>query len=123
MKGTSRTALLFILFSSLCAGIGQLFWKKASFSLAFTLQGILNPFLIAGVLFYGLATLSMILSFREGELSVLHPFLATSYLWVTLISPVYFVSESLTYFKILGVVFIFLGVSAIGIGGRKSNVN
>ncbi len=117
---TTKKALFLILAASLLAGIGQLLWKKASFSLGLSLQSFFNFYLIFGILLYIAATLLMILSFREGELSVLHPFLATSYVWVTLIAPIFFVSESLDFFKIAGVFIIFAGVSLIGIGGRKN---
>ena len=65
----------------------------------------------------------MILSFKEGELSVLHPFLAINYIWVTLISPIFIPTETINILKILGVILIFFGVSLIGIGGKKANAN
>lgn len=118
---TTRKALLLIIISSFLAGTGQLFYKLASLSFNDNLLSyVLNWPLYVGVALYGLATVSMILSFREGDLSVLHPFLATSYVWVTLIAPLFFVSESLSLAKITGVFTIFLGVTLIGLGGRNN---
>lgn len=114
-------AITFIVLSSLCAGFGQLAWKKVALSLEIA-NGSLNIFytsLLAGIILYSLATIFMILSFREGELSMIHPFLATSFIWVTLISPLFFKTESISFFKLLGSLLIFSGVSLIGIGGSK----
>ncbi len=118
---TTRKAIILILLASLCAGMGQLLWKKASFSLELNFFSLINPYLISGVFLYLLGTLLMTLSFREGELSVLHPFLATSYVWVTLISPLLIIGETLSIYKIMGISSIFLGISLIGIGGRKAH--
>jgi len=120
---TTRKALLLILFASLLAGTGQLLWKYSSFSLGFNLSSLFNPFLLLGIIFYFLATILMILSFREGELSVLHPFLATSYIWVTLIAPIFIPSEIITPPKIIGTFLVFFGVFLISFGGKKSNDN
>lgn len=118
---TTKKAIFLIILSSICAGIGQLMWKSASSSLTSSIFSFLNIYLIGGIFLYGLATVIMVLSFREGELSVLHPFLATSYVWVTLISPFIISSETLSTFKILGVILIFFGVSFIAYGGKKAN--
>lgn len=118
---TTRKALILILLSSLSAGIGQLLWKKASFSLSLNPASFLNLYLILGIILYIFATILMIFAFREGELSVLHPFLATSYVWVALISPVFFMTETLSLTKILAIISIFLGVYMIGLGGKKAH--
>lgn len=118
---TTKKALVLILMSSLCAGVGQLFWKKASFSLNLNIISLINEYLVIGIALYLFATFLMVLSFREGELSVLHPFLATSYVWVTLIAPVFIVTETISFPKIAGVMLIFLGVVFICVGGKKAN--
>jgi len=119
MKNTKR-AIILIIISSLCAGIGQLMWKKVSLSL--NLQSLAIPYapLAIGISLYILATVFMVLAFKDGELSLLHPFLATSFIWVTLVSPVFFSSESITPFKLLGSFLIFSGVSLIGLGGKNA---
>lgn len=118
---TTKKAILLIVFSSLFAGIGQLMWKKASFTLNSNIASLLNIFLILGILLYVLATVFMVISFREGELSVLHPFLATSFIWVTLISPLFFKTEVIGINKVIAVIAIFFGVYLISIGGKKAN--
>jgi len=111
---TSRRSIILILFSSVCAGTGQLFLKYA-----LNLPFILNFYLLEWAFLYLIAIVLMTLSFREGELSILFPFLATSYVWVILISPIFIVTETITSFKVLGSILVFLGVSLMGIGARN----
>ena len=62
----------------------------------------------------------MILSLRGGEVSVLFPIIATSYIWVSFLS-VFFLGEKMSFFRWLGVVSIVLGISLIGYGSDKHN--
>jgi len=111
---TTKRAIALILLTSLCAGTGQLFLKYA------TIQSfILNFYLLEWFFLYIIAIILMTLAFREGEISVLSPFLATSYVWVILVSPIFIATESITSFKVIGSILVFIGVSLIGIGGRK----
>lgn len=114
---TTYRAIALIIISSICAGTGQLFWKRSAFTL--TLSSLFNVYFIIGVALYALATVLMTLAFREGELSVLHPLLATTYIWLILISPLFLVGETLSVAKVVGAIFIFLGVCSIS-KGRKS---
>jgi len=113
MKTTKR-AIVLILMTSLCAGAGQLFLKYAT-----SQPSIINVYFAEWFFLYLVAIILMTLSFREGELSVLYPSLAISYVWVILVSPIFITTETLTFFKILGSILIFIGVSLIGIGARK----
>lgn len=118
---TTKRSILLILVASFLAGIGQLMWKKASFSLNLNFYSLLNFYLIFGILLYVAATFVMTLAFREGELSVLHPFLATSYIWVTLITPILFAGETMNIAKFTAVISIFCGVYLISLGGKAAN--
>ena len=42
--------------------------------------------LMAGYTLYGINTLMLVLALREGELSMLYPIIALTYVWVTLLS-------------------------------------
>jgi drug/metabolite transporter (DMT)-like permease len=117
---TTRKAFFLILLSSLCAGAGQLVWKKAAMAGDIgNLLSFINYFFFLGILIYFTAVFLMVEAFREGELSVLHPFLSTSYLWVLLVSPLLISGESISATTIIGAVSVFIGVSLIGIGGKK----
>jgi uncharacterized membrane protein len=54
---------------------------------------------------------------RHGQLSVLYPIIALTYVWVTILSPMFFV-DHLNTFKVSGVTLIVLGVTFIGLGSR-----
>lgn len=62
----------------------------------------------------------MIISFRGGEVSVLFPIVATSYIWVSFLS-IYFLDETMNIFKWLGVLIIFTGIVFIGFGSKASS--
>jgi drug/metabolite transporter (DMT)-like permease len=60
----------------------------------------------------------MLIAFRGGELSVLYPLIALSYVWVAILSKI-FLGDMMNPFKWAGIIFIMAGVSLIGIGGKK----
>jgi len=74
--------------------------------------------LIAGYSLYGLFTVAMVLALREGELSMLYPIIALTYVWVTLLS-YWLLKETPNLYKNLGIVTIVIGVAVLGRGGRK----
>lgn len=74
--------------------------------------------LLAGYILYGVNTLLMVMALRHGHLSVLYPIIALTYVWVTILSPMFFV-DHLNILKGLGVGLIVLGVSLIGVGSRE----
>jgi drug/metabolite transporter (DMT)-like permease len=121
MKTTKR-AIILILLASLCAGTGQLFFRKATLSIH-NIISLINPFMFIGIFFYLIGIVLMTLAFKEGELSVLHPFLAISYVWVTIASHFIFMSETLGINKIIAVIIIFFGVYMIGLGGKIAHDN
>lgn len=74
--------------------------------------------LLLGFILYGVNTVLLVAALRQGHLSVLYPIIALTYVWVTILSPVFFV-DHLNPFKIAGVTLIVLGVSLIGAGSRE----
>lgn len=79
---------------------------------------VTNVPLIAGYVLYGINTLMLVLALREGELSMLYPIIALTYVWVTLLSYV-LLHETPNLFKNVGIATIVLGVAVLGRGGRK----
>ncbi len=117
---TKLWAALLILFTTLLTSSAQLLYKLGSASLSFDIVGILtNYYLIAGVLLYAVGGILMIVSFRGGEVSVLYPIIATSYIWVSFLS-MYFLNEAMNIFKWLGVISIIAGIISIGYGSKDS---
>jgi multidrug transporter EmrE-like cation transporter len=74
--------------------------------------------LIAGYALYGINTVMLVLALREGELSVLYPIIALTYVWVTLVSYVR-LHEPPNVYKNVGVTAIMAGVIVIGRGSKK----
>ena len=69
--------------------------------------------LFGGLACYGISTILLVLALRYGELSVLYPIIALTYVWVAILS-VGFLGESVNVFKLLGLLFIVLGVGVLG---------
>ena len=79
---------------------------------------VTNVPLIAGYALYGINTLMLVLALREGELSMLYPIIALTYVWVTLLSYL-LLHEPPNLYKNLGIVTIVIGVAVLGRGGKK----
>jgi multidrug transporter EmrE-like cation transporter len=77
-----------------------------------------NVPLVAGYALYGMSTLLLILALRHGELSLLYPVIALTYVWVSIISVFYF-REVMNPFKLLGIAVIVLGVGILGRNSTK----
>jgi multidrug transporter EmrE-like cation transporter len=111
-----------VLLVFLCTVLGaaaQILMKMGMAHFTPTLMGIVtNIPLIAGYSLYGINTLMLVLALKEGELSMLYPIIALTYVWVTLLS--YFVlHEQANWYKNLGITVIVAGVAVLGRGGRK----
>ena len=77
-----------------------------------------NFWLLAGYSLYGLNTLLMVLALRDGELSMLYPIIALTYVWVTLLSYT-LLREPPNAFKNIGIATIMIGVVVLGWGRKK----
>ena len=86
---------------------------------AMALKILTNVPLFGGLACYGLSTILLVLALRYGELSVLYPIIALTYVWVTILS-VGFLGETLNVYKVLGLVFIVAGVAVLGRKDKKA---
>jgi drug/metabolite transporter (DMT)-like permease len=117
---TKKWAIGLVMFFTLITSVAQIFFKMAAQRLELTPLGILmNWPLILGFFLYMIAAALMLLALRNGELSVLYPLIALSYVWVSLLSPHFFPTDSMNMTKWSGVLFIGIGVSLIGVGSQK----
>ena len=105
----------FVLASLLLSG-AQLLLKRASASVALTFAGIFQLELILGIALLGITAVLFIIALRGGELTVLYPLMATSYVWVAIASPFLFPSDSLGVLKLAGIGSIILGVYSLARG-------
>lgn len=119
---TKLWAIGIVLSSTLLTSTAQLFYKFGSEKLGFDILSIIaNIELIMGVVLYAIGGILLILSFRGGEVSVLYPVYATSYVWVSFLS-IYFLGEVMNIFKWLGIFIIIAGIVLIGYGSKKDAV-
>jgi undecaprenyl phosphate-alpha-L-ara4N flippase subunit ArnE len=119
---TKLWAMGIVLGSTLLTSTAQLFYKFAAEKLSFNILSIItNVNLLVGVVLYAVGGILLIISFRGGEVSVLYPIFATSYIWVSFLS-IYFLGEVMNIFKGLGVFVIIAGIILIGYGSKKADV-
>lgn len=105
-----------VLLGCLLGSFGPLMFKFGANNLEFNFKKLLtNWHLYAGGFFYALGTVLFIYALKDGELSVLYPLVATSYIWVSLLS-IKFLKEKMNKYKWAGVGLIIIGVALIGIG-------
>ncbi len=72
-----------------------------------------NPQLFVGYTLYGVSALLMIAALKYGELSILYPVIAMTYVWVAILS-VSIYGESVSFLKFGGLSCIVLGVAVLG---------
>jgi multidrug transporter EmrE-like cation transporter len=114
-----RKAILLVFSCTILGAAAQLLMKVGMSHFAPTVASILtNVPLIAGYVLYGINTLMLVLALREGELSMLYPIIALTYVWVTLLSYM-LLNEPENLYKNLGIATIVIGVAVLGRGGKK----
>ena len=71
--------------------------------------------LFSGYALYGLFTIVMVFALKHGELSMLYPVMALSYVWVAIVSVVW-LKEPINAAEIAGIAAIVGGVAVLGRG-------
>ena len=79
---------------------------------------VLKPALLAGFSMYGVSMVLLVLALRHGELSLLYPVFALTYVWVAILS-VTMLHESMYGFKLAGIATIVGGIAVLGKGSSK----
>ena len=117
---TKLWAILLVLFTTILTSSAQILWKLGSSSLSFDITRILlNYYFLAGILLYFMGGTLLIIAFKGGEVSVLYPIIATSYVWVSLLS-MKFLDEKINIFKWIGISIIIAGIILIGYGSKHA---
>ena len=110
-------AIILSLFCALLGSMGQTFFKIGSKKIGVNLLSwFTNWQIILGMCLYGLSAILFIVALKYGKLSILYPIIATSYIWVTVISK-YILKEQINYFNWIGVLLIICGVFMIALKG------
>ena len=120
---TKTWAIILMVLCTFLTSSAQLLYKQGSNTVNFSLplqdpssiQGLI--FLAIGLFLYGIGAVLMVVSFRGGDVSVLYPIIATSYIWVTLFSGILF-KESVNAFKWMGIAAIIAGIILINLGSK-----
>jgi drug/metabolite transporter (DMT)-like permease len=80
---------------------------------------ITTNYIIMGLLIYAAGAIIMIIAFKGGELSVLYPIIATSYIWVAILSLLIY-HDTISFVRWFGILTIFIGVIFIGFGSKST---
>lgn len=105
----NKIGIILILITSILTSFGQMFWKLGQAGDA----GLF--YILIGFGFYGLGTILMVLAFRYGSFSVLHPLLACGYIF-GLVWAKLFLDENISLIQGVGILLIMIGVVIIGGG-------
>jgi len=113
---TQLWAVGLVLFGVAVGSAGPLLLKKASSEIHRDIKSIFkSKNLLYGLFVYGIATLLFIPALKGGDLSVLYPLVATTYIWIAFLS-LKMLNEKMNFYKWLGIAIIIVGVSFIGFG-------
>ena len=109
-------AIGLVILGTIIGSFGALMLKLGSNKLSFNpIKLIKNWKLILGCFLYFLSTIPFIIALKFADLSLLYPFVATSYIWVTILS-IYALKEKMNVWKWAGITAIIIGVIFIGLG-------
>ena len=113
---TQLWAIGLVIFGTLVGSFGPILLKKASSKQLLKISSLAtNYHLMGSVALYAVGIMIFIPALKGGDLSVLYPFAALSYIWVSLLS-VKFLGERMNKLKWLGIALIIIGVTFIGFG-------
>ncbi|MBI2151759.1 EamA family transporter [Candidatus Woesearchaeota archaeon] len=108
--------MLLVIVATFSGALGALLFKIASSDLSLNWRKTLaNGHLWGGVFLYSVSAMIFVVALKFGELSLLYPLAALSYVWISFLS-VIFLKEKIDGYKIVGLSFIILGVIFIGLG-------
>lgn len=106
---SKTTQIVIVLFCSLLGSLGQIFFKLGSNYFKFNLSLVKNYHIIIGIFLYIIAALLFIYTLRFGEVSILYPVIAMSYVWVLILAKI-ILHENVEVINFVGAGFILLGV-------------
>ena len=110
--------IMIVIVCTILTSLGQILFKYATKNLNDFYSIITNIPLIAGFVSYALGAILLIIALKYGDLSMIYPFVALSFVWVTLLS-IWLFSEHVSLANWIGIAAILIGVSAIGFGSKK----
>ena len=122
MTKTKLWAVILMVLCTIFTASAQLLYKSGVHKLEFSLVSIISNWnIILGIVMYGLGAICLIVALRGGQLTVLYPIAASSYVWVALGSG-YFFGEIVNKFRWIGIIFIMIGIVMIALNEKKTDV-
>lgn len=120
MMNKKIRSIVLVILCTLFTSVAQVLYKKASGYITLDDPWALlsNYYLLGGMALYAVGAVLLIVALRHGNVSLLYPIIATSYVWVTLLSK-YIFGESIEALRWLGVFSIILGISFIAFGEKE----
>ena len=119
-QAQQRRSFVLVVCCTIIGAAAQVLIKKGASALGANptmlqtaLAMVLTPALFAGYSMYGVSTILLVLALRHGQLSLLYPVFAMTYVWVTILSVVVF-HESMNPYKLAGIVTIVAGIAVLG---------
>ncbi len=108
--------------TTLFTSVAQVFYKLGAKGLEFNFHALItNYYLMIGIALYAVGAGLLILALKGGEVTVVYPIIATSYIWVSILSNRIF-GEVMNAYKWAGVFVIIAGITLITIGGKEKNI-
>jgi drug/metabolite transporter (DMT)-like permease len=125
-RANHRRSFLLVVCCTLIGAAAQIFIKRGAGSLGANpsmvqaaLAMVLNPALLTGFSLYGISMVLLVLALRHGELSLLYPVFALTYVWVAILSVV-MLHESMNALKLAGIATIVAGIAVLGRGQQST---
>ena len=120
-----RRSLILVFCCTIIGAIAQLLIKAGAPKigvhatvLATALGAVFDIPLMGGLCLYGLSAILLVLALRDGDLSMIYPVIALTFVWVTILSAVV-IGEAMTPYKVGGIATIVAGVGVLGLGSRR----
>jgi undecaprenyl phosphate-alpha-L-ara4N flippase subunit ArnE len=118
MGRTKMWAVGLVVLVTLLTSVAQVLYKFGSARLPVLFT---NYHLIIGLCLYAVGAVLLVTAFKGGEVTMLYPVVATSYIWVALMS-YYFFSESIGILKIAGIALVIAGIVSVGLGSKRDAI-
>ncbi|KHO45484.1 MAG: hypothetical protein QS98_C0010G0010 [archaeon GW2011_AR3] len=116
-------AIALTVITTLFTSTAQVFYKFGAEKLEWNFFALITNYeLIIGAALYALGAAILIVALKGGEVTVVYPIIATSYIWVTILSNRIF-DETINIYKWIGVGLIIVGITVIQFGSRGHDSN